>query len=112
MMMMVVMILILTKMIPLSEGFTAVLLSSFTTVTSNDRFQKLFNEIVNRNKKKQHDNSEGIHNDLLVYIPTAKYYHNKASMKTYGEQRRRARYEAKDKCRLLNIFFNMKDSYI
>ena len=112
MMMMIVMILILTKMIPLSEGFTAVLLSSFTTVTCNDRFQNLFNEIVNRNKKKQNDNSEGIDNDLLVYIPTAKYYHNKASMKTYGEQRRRARYEAKDKCRILNSCFNRKDSYI
>ena len=83
-------------MIPLSEGFTAVLLSSFTKVNSNDRFKNLFNEIVNRNKKQQHDGSNNMDNDLLVYIPTAKYYHNKVSMKTYGEQRRRARYEAKD----------------
>lgn len=98
--------------IPLSEGFTALLLSSFTKVNSNDRFKNLFNEIVNRNKKQQHDGSNNMDNDLLVYIPTAKYYHNKVSMKTYGEQRRRARYEAKDKCRILNSCFNRKDTHI
>ena len=85
------------------HGFTAILLSSFTKL-NNHRFKDLFNQLVN-NKEHRRDGN-------LVYVPTAKYYNNKISTKSYGEQRRRARYEARDKCRLLNNCFECKGTYI
>jgi len=101
---------VMMSLMGVSYGFTAVLLSSFTKFNKNDLLKILCYEIIIRNNK--HHDSNDNNDGYLVYIPTAKYYHDKKSMKSYGEQRRRARYEAKDKCHLLDNYFNIKNTYI
>lgn len=48
----------------------------------------------------------------LVYVPTASYAFNKSSQKTRGEQRRRARYDAKQKCDILMSLLDTKNCKI
>ena len=45
----------------------------------------------------------------MVYIPTATFAYNKDSLKSVGEQRRRARYDAKIKADLLSVSMSIKD---
>lgn len=72
-----------------------VFISSFSSI-STPVFCDLINTLSNV-KTAQRD---------LVYVPTATYAFNKDSPKSIGEQRRRSRYDAKQKMKLLSEAFD------
>ncbi len=51
---------------------------------------------------------KAIRSDKLVYIPCASYAPTQTSTRSIGEQRRRARYEGKQKMALLKDLFGLK----
>lgn len=48
----------------------------------------------------------------MIYIPTAQYGFDPSGKKSKGEQRRRARYDAKQKLQLISDFFSASESHI
>lgn len=74
-----------------TSSFRSVLISSLNSI-NNINFQTLIKSFLHNNYQ----------NKSLVYIPTAKYIYNNDSTKSKGEQRRKARYEAKQKINLLS----------
>lgn len=78
--------LLLLPLLPLVHGFSIVCLSSFANLATPP-FREFFQTYVNYGDDVR----------TLGYIGTAQYAFNPASVKSRGEQRRRARYEAKQK---------------
>jgi len=78
-----------------SAVVNTIFLSSFSSMTS----MPYFHEIIKENFDMKH----------MVYIPTAAYCLDVTSSKPIGEQRRRARYDAKQKAQLLSKAFNIPD---
>lgn len=77
-------------------GYRAILISSYSGV-SGESFASLVREQLDVTK------------DSFIYVPTAKFAPDASSTRSKGEQRRRARYDAKQKMALLVEELSLKD---
>lgn len=84
-----------------ARAYNSILLSSFSAVDGY-HFRLLMEQIKPKAKAR----------NSLVYIPTAAYAPSKSSMKSAGEQRRRARYDARQKKDLLKEAFEIETAVI
>jgi len=82
-----------------SLSLNTILLSRFSQLDSA-HFRALVEQMKPREKK------------TLVYIPTASYEFNQASTRSRGDQRRRARYDARAKMLLLKEAFNIPNGHM
>jgi peptidase E len=71
-----------------------VYISSFSGVNC-PAFRDIIRDLISPNLESAKSNIK------LVYVPTAQYMYNPSSVKSKGDQRRRCRYEAKGKMKLL-----------
>lgn len=83
----------------MSLAFKSMIISSFGDVNT-PQFLNLYKKLL------------GGTNGRLVYVPTAQYVINAQSSKSIGEQRRRVRYDARHKLKLLSDALRMENSQI
>lgn len=83
------------SVLPVACKSSYVFISSFSSIFT-PTFRDLVIGLSNTDKEKK----------IFVYIPTATYAYNKESPKKRGEQRRRSRYDARQKMALLSDSFS------
>jgi hypothetical protein len=81
---------------------SSIFISSFSSIY-NSRFRDIVWDLSNRKPHAATDRRQ-----KLIYIPTATFTFNAKSLKSRGEQRRRAKYEAKQKMKLLAESFDVE----
>lgn len=83
-------------------SYKSILLSSFSSV-NNQAFRDLAKLLIDGHKGKEAQNS-------LVYIPTATYVYDPTNSRSRGEQRRRARYDARQKMEYIRQTLSLAQS--
>ena len=79
-----------------ANAYNSILISRFSAVDGY-HFRLLIEQMRPKDENKK----------SLLYVPTASYATHKLSTKSLGEQRRRARYDAKQKMKLLKEAFEI-----
>ncbi len=82
-----------------SLNYNLILLSRFSHLDGS-HFRLLIDQMKPKDKK------------TLVYVPTASYFYKEESTKSRGEQRRRARYDAKSKIDILKEALDIENSIL
>jgi peptidase E len=83
----------------LQRQCTAAIISSFTNAATNPVFLARISTVLASKESNK-----------LVYIPTASYAPDRSSLKSVGEQRRRARYDAEQKMELIRSTLSLQTS--